>query len=389
MTLALMSLLSQGCSEDIPPLSIGLDDSYRIPRMTNLRLDPAISGESYRWYVDGAPVASSRDYIFVADKEGSYNLKFEIIDSKNPCSFEFTVIVTREEVEYSPYISKVFEYCPAPGQFVNELPLYEEGDSQEDMVRKVQEAISGTNDELISLGGFGGYVTFGFDHTVINAADRPDFRIWGNALYEYTGSDRKGGSAEPGIVMVSRDINGNGLPDDPWYELKGSAHADPATVWNYSITYSRPKEGHQVVADPDIASTDVYYIPWKDSQGNAGFLPKNASHDQDYFPKWSQEQTLTFSGTLLPANAEDRSGKGKFYILYCFDRGYADNHPNSEADLCSFDIDDAIDTNGNPVRLPAIDFVRVYTALKQYCGWVGETSTEICRAADLNIGTGK
>ena len=28
----------------------------------------------------------------------------------------------------SPYISRVWEYCPAPGQFVNELPEYEDGD---------------------------------------------------------------------------------------------------------------------------------------------------------------------------------------------------------------------------------------------------------------------
>ena len=27
----------------------------------------------------------------------------------------------------SPYISEVFEFCPAPGQFVNDIPTYEEG----------------------------------------------------------------------------------------------------------------------------------------------------------------------------------------------------------------------------------------------------------------------
>ena len=39
----------------------------------------------------------------------------------------------------SPYISRVFEYRPAPGQFVNELPYYDEGDTAEDMARKAEE----------------------------------------------------------------------------------------------------------------------------------------------------------------------------------------------------------------------------------------------------------
>ena len=44
-----------------------------------------------------------------------------------------------------------------------------------------------------------------------------------------------------------------------------------------------------------------------------------------------------------------------------------------------------VDAAGLPVALPGIDFVRVYTGVNQYCGWIGETSTEITRAADLHI----
>ena len=72
---------------------------------------------------------------------------------------------------------------PAPGQFVNIMPLYEEGDTEEDMCRKARESISGTNDIMISLGGYGGYVTFGFDHTVVNVPGQKDFKILGNAFY--------------------------------------------------------------------------------------------------------------------------------------------------------------------------------------------------------------
>ena len=34
--------------------------------------------------------------------------------------------------------------------------------------------------------------------------------------------------------------------------------------------------------------------------------------------------------------------------------------------------------------LPGVNFVKVYTALNQVCGWIGETSTEVCGAEDLH-----
>ena len=114
-------------------------------------------------------------------------------------------------------------------------------------------------------------------------------------------------------------------------------------------------------------------------------MAKNSFHLQSYYPQWVKEDELTFSGTLLPKNGVDLSGSGTYYVLYSFEWGYADNHPNDFSDLNSFDIDWAVDSDGNPVKLPGADFIRVYTGLNQYCGWLGETSTEICRARDLHV----
>ena len=51
-----------------------------------------------------------------------------------------------------------------------------------------------------------------------------------------------------------------------------------------------------------------------------------------------------------------------------------------------FDIGWAVDPETRePVHLPGVDFIRVYTALNQYCGWIGETSTEIFMARDMHI----
>ena len=130
---------------------------------------------------------------------------------------------------------------------------------------------------------------------------------------------------------------------------------------------------------------DLTYIPWHDSLGETGYIAKNIFHSQSYYPLWTGEDELTFSGSLLPPNGTDTSGTGRYYILYAYDWGYVDNHPNEFEELNSFDISWAVDADGNPVDLPGVDFVRVYTGLNQYCGWLGETSTEISRACDLHI----
>lgn len=371
---------------DNPPMvSLGIDDAYYVARMQKLPLSPALTGERYSWKIDGKEVSTDRDYIFMERNEGVYRLSFDIIDPESPFHHDFTVTVMREEIEYSPYIAKVLEYCPAPGQFVNEMPLYEEGDTYADMLKKAEESISGTNDVMISLGAYGGYVTFAFDHTVVNVPGERDIRIWGNSFYELTDPTHPGGSAEPGIVMVSYDTNCNGLPDDPWYELAGSDYANPLTRHRYSITYSRPDPAKKPVPDESGYLNDTTYIPWVDSDGQTGYVARNIFHDQEYWPGWVDSDKLHFSGTCLPPNAVDRSGNGSYFILYCFDWGYADNHPNDQTELNTFDIAWAVDEFGNHVDLPGADFVRVYTAENQYCGWLGETSTELCRAQDLHI----
>lgn len=51
--------------------------------------------------------------------------------------------VLHEEVEYSTYISRVYEYCPAPGQFVNEMPKYEPGDTYADILKNARSRFLG------------------------------------------------------------------------------------------------------------------------------------------------------------------------------------------------------------------------------------------------------
>ena len=105
------SILFSGCTSEIPMVNLGIDDTYYIARMTKLPLESALTGEKYLWKADGEIVSTERDYIFLASEEGVYNMSFDIIDDQTPFHFDFTVNVLHEEVEYSPYISRVYEYC--------------------------------------------------------------------------------------------------------------------------------------------------------------------------------------------------------------------------------------------------------------------------------------
>ena len=298
----------------------------------------------------------------------------------------------------SPYISKVFEYLPAPGQFVNEMPEWEEGDDAEAMRQKAEDCIANHQQTVITLGSWGGYVVFGFDHMVKNKRGKYDFKLLGNSFYALSNpkdTTAIGGSAEPGVVMVSYDANGNGVPDDTWYELAGSEHHSESTTHRYSCTYYRPAANHVPTPGPSAYLTDTTYIRWKASDGRTGHVYKLSFHKQNYFPNWIATDSLTFSGTRLRDNAIETNGE---YILYCFNWGYADDQPNTATfdtdddtvpihlrHVSEFKIDWAVDANGHAVTLPGIHFVKVYTGVQQFNGWLGEASTEIMDAWDLHL----
>lgn len=383
--------LLTACQNDTPALiSLGLDDTYVVERMKKLTLHPQFTGERYEWHLSyestavDSLVATTRDYTFVAYETGTYWLKLNIYDSANPVEHLMQIVVRQEEVAYSPYITRVHEYRPAPGQFVNELPEYSEGDTEESMRQKAEDCLAYNAGTMVTLGGYGGYIVVGFDHTIVNRPGEYDFKVLGNAFYSTGAAGGSGGSSEPGIVMVSADVNGNGIPDDAWYELAGSEYQKPSTIKNYEITYYRPDEAKTPVPGTDPSITDSTYVRWTDNQGGEGYLSKLTYHKQAYYPQWLSGETLSFRGTRLADNAVDESGDGSYYVLYAYDWGYADNHPN-DSEKSNFKIDWAVDTEGNPVHLQGIDFIKIYTGVNQFNGWLGECSTEVAGVTDLHI----
>ncbi len=289
----------------------------------------------------------------------------------------------------SKYITKVYDFVPAPGQFVNEIPEWEEGDTRESILAKVNEQLVGygsNSDGMISLGAFGGYVVFGFDHPVVNVAGVADFKIYGNTAYDV--SKKEYASSEPGIVMVSVDENQNGEPDDAWYELAGSEYDDATTMKRCKIVYYKPSADRAQNADPDpndMAIIDKTYIRWTSNDPDApeGYVKRNTTHTENsYWPNWVDDATMEFECTRIASRMENIATMGKRFAAKPHDWGYADDIPN--ADVSGFDIGWAVDADGNSVHLPKIDFIKVYTAVNQENGWIGEMSTEIVGAEDLH-----
>ena len=325
----------------------------------------------YTWSVDGTEVQSgeSSEYVFDLTAEGSYTVSVTMRNSYTAASQDLTVTVLPAEGTYfraadassSASISKVYEYTPAPGQFINDGVTLT---SPEEACSYAFERLS--HGQFVSLGAFGGYLIAGFDHSVENSMDGGfDLQITGNA---------HSSSSEPGIIWVSQDENGNGLPDDTWYELRGSEYGKPETWQDYAVTYYRP-------------SSNGTSIEWTDNRGSSGtvdYIP--AYHSQEtYFPLWITAESYTLRGTRLEDRLVDENGNGSLWIGHPFDWGYADNWSGTDPDIDKFRISDAVRWDGEPADLTYIDFVKIQCGVQAKGGWTGEQSTELTLIRDLHI----
>ncbi|EJL76197.1 hypothetical protein [Chryseobacterium populi] len=361
----------------------GLKDSYTVDRFKVLNIAPNVTGK-LTWSINDAVISEDAELDFISPYSDTYPLTLKIENNGMVKTYKSTIIVKQETGTYSRYISNVFDFRPAVGQFTNEVPEYAAGNTFSQLLQKAKESLVGSNSTMVTLGGFGGYVVFGFDHTIPNMDGR-DFKILGNAFWGNDANDPRSGSCEPGIIMVAYDKNKNGKPDDnEWYEIAGSEYFKNTTVKNYSITYFKPDENKPAVPGADPWQADVEYIKWQDNLGNNGFKTKNAFHAQSYYPLWLSETSYVLTGTKIKNNFYDQSGNGSYWVGKSYEFGYADNAPNNDG-ASDIDISWAVDKSGSYVKLPGIDFVKVYTGINQEAGWLGEVSTEVGGAYDLHL----
>ena len=379
--------------EDMPFVWEFDREAYHTVAGRKLRIAPSaiseVEGVAYAWSVEGAEeiISEESSLTFVAESAGEYRITATATAERGTGEVTITrnfVVTAYEEGVYRREINasskadwnRVYEYTPAPGQFINELKTGGFDGTQTTMEAAIAYAEERIREEnWVSLGGFGGYIIVGFDHSIQNSGDY-DIGILGNSF---------SGSSEPGIVWVMQDENGDGEPNDTWYELAGSETGKASTIQNYAVTYYRPSGAGMPVQ-------------WTDNLGNHGEVDYLAQfHRQDYYyPLWIEEDSYTLTGTCLEPRNYDASGNGSYWVNVEYDWGYADNfspvdrlteEDNAEGGVNAnhFKISNAIDFECEPIHLDYIDFVKVQVGVNAKSGWLGELSTEVCGFYDYNM----
>ncbi|HNT88184.1 MAG TPA: thrombospondin type 3 repeat-containing protein, partial [Candidatus Hydrogenedentes bacterium] len=173
-----------------------------------------------------------------------------------------------------------------------------------------------------------------------------DCIVYGNAFWVAGDPNRKW--AEPGLIEISEDVNGNGLPDDPWYVIPGSRNIPQSAASAGIPNPSPPLVGPSGVVNPN--STD----------GN----PDNNTEEYDWgYADMSPTQQPYLDNYVRPDNP--------------FEVGLTPRSGGGDA----FDIAWAVDANGQPAGLRRFHFVRIWTLVRD--GGIGGVTTEIDAVADV------
>jgi len=337
-------------------------EGFKVEVGKSLPLNPNVVNDensSYTWEVNGKVVSSLKSYTFTPSQIGSYSLQLKV---SNDIGSDSRTIQIAAFSNFSPYITKVFDYKYGPGQHATLIPSGWKGSDF------IGQPWTGTK-IYTSLGGWGGYIIAGFDHTVKNV-DGADFAVF----------TQPGAGSEPGVVFVMNDTNNDGVPNDgEWLEIKGSEYNNAETIHDYQVSYYKP-----------IGNGN---ITWKDNKGNTGELIPKYGTDSWWWSGYGDKSKMVFSGVKLPnayINSSTQADSENWIIrpgLFSF--GYAECYYNLDynnslkANL--FDISDAVDKNGNKANLSGISFIKVQSGVFQIAGWLNEVSTEVSGAVDLSL----
>lgn len=229
----------------------------------------------------------------------------------------------------------------------------------------------------ISIGNFGGYVTYYYEKPIEDNPKNPygiDFIVYGN-------SNGGPGFSEPGNVLVSE--NGN-----EWYYLAGSEHYENRTQWGYEITYSRngqrTKIGNDEISYLFPLKSNYPLYNWTDEDKITVKGVAIGDGMEAYYPAFGYADVrINSSGSWGTGENGGINGRAKNPYLKITQRtglvGPDDMQELYEGAGDCFDLTWAVDENGLPVKLSQVHYVKVQTATPPNppYGGIGEKSTEV------------
>jgi len=289
-----------------------------------------------------------------------------------------------------PFAVRVLEFAPAPGQFVNHPDF-------NDPARGLGPPSGGgtsapNNTSVVSLGGFGGYIVLGFDHTVVDDPLNPfgmDAIVFGNAYW--VGDDPQRHWAECATIEISLDVNGNGLADDPWYLIPGSHITDASDQlaiehWDDDVNDDRFPPDDESWIPPGYSGawdTQAFALPVATFGAPVVTNPDSGGHSEGIFGYADYSPTLVL-GDLNGDNVVDdpEITAEEFYMRPDDPRTVGVTRGSGGGD--AFDIAWAIDPlTGDPAGLWGFDFIRLTSAVDSVSPIFGEKSAEIDAVADV------
>lgn len=297
----------------------------------------------------------------------------------------------------TPWAAVVLDFTMAPGQYAQVSEFT-------DPTRALGAPIGGgtatpSNEKLVSLGGFGGSIVLGFDHTVLDDPRNPrclDAIVFGNAYWVGANPNRRW--AECATIEISRDVNANGIADDPWYLIPGSHLVVPVerTIqsWDDDLddpTYPPlpPSPGFPY---PDwipdgysgIWTTAAFRLPPEVFDVTVLENPLGWEAEEEGIWGYADHSPTLILGDLDADNVVDDPAidPEDFYTIP--DDPFAVGITPGSGGGDAFDIAWAVDpATGEAANLEGFDFVRISTAANHVVSLFGELSAEIGAVADV------
>jgi len=293
-------------------------------------------------------------------------------------------------VDVYPFASTVLEFAPAPGQFVNHPDFSDPGHALG--LPSGGGTAAPNNTSIVSLGGFGGYVVLGFDHTIIDDPLNPfgmDAIVFGNAYW--VGGDPNRHWAECATIEISPDENENGLADDTWYLIPGSHIVSPlsqfVTVqWDDDIKNERyPPDDESWIPSGYSGTweTEAFALPGAVFGSSVVVNPTADGNSEGIYGYGDYSPTLVLGDLDGDDIVDDATiTPQQFYTIPDDPRTVGITAGSGGGD--AFDIAWAIDPNtAGPAKLVGFDFIRLTSAVDSVSPVFGEKSAEIDAVADV------